>query len=113
MLQLDYTFPSTDEEEELFSKAKLPIHLNLAACKLQQRDFEEVYIQCRLVRLHTILLLLLLLLLLRLVLLLLLHVVLLLLPPFLLLLVPLLLLLLLFRLLLLLLRRCLNEIMEI
>ncbi|KAL8270286.1 hypothetical protein Esti_005780 [Eimeria stiedai] len=48
LLQFDYTFPSTPEEEELFEKAKLPCHLNLAACKLQQRDFDEVYIQCRL-----------------------------------------------------------------
>lgn len=51
LLQFDYTFPSTPEEEELFEKSKLPCHLNLAACKLQLRDFEEVYIQCRLVRL--------------------------------------------------------------
>ena len=49
LLQFDYTFPSTEEEEDLFQKSKLPCHLNLAACKLQQRDFEEVYIQCRLV----------------------------------------------------------------
>ncbi|OEH80400.1 tetratricopeptide repeat-containing protein [Cyclospora cayetanensis] len=48
LLQFDYTFPSTAEEETMYQQSKLPCHLNLAACKLQQREFDEVYIQCRL-----------------------------------------------------------------
>ncbi|EPR64215.1 tetratricopeptide repeat-containing protein [Toxoplasma gondii GAB2-2007-GAL-DOM2] len=48
LLQFDYTFPDTDEEQKRMDSVKLPCHLNLAACKLQQQDYEEVYIQCRL-----------------------------------------------------------------
>ncbi|PFH33117.1 tetratricopeptide repeat-containing protein [Besnoitia besnoiti] len=48
LLQFDYTFPDTDEEQKRMDSVKLPCHLNLAACKLQQQDFDEVYIQCRL-----------------------------------------------------------------
>ncbi|CBZ53256.1 putative TPR domain-containing protein [Neospora caninum Liverpool] len=48
LLQFDYTFPDTDEEQERMDSVKLPCHLNLAACKLHQQDYDEVYIQCRL-----------------------------------------------------------------
>lgn len=50
LLQFDYTFPDTPEEQQRMDSVKLPCHLNLAACKLHQQEYDEVYIQCRLVR---------------------------------------------------------------
>ncbi|PHJ22527.1 tetratricopeptide repeat-containing protein [Cystoisospora suis] len=48
LLQFDYTFPDTPEEQQRMDSVKLPCHLNLAACKLHQQEYDEVYIQCRL-----------------------------------------------------------------
>eukprot|EP00743_Colponemidia_sp_Colp-15_P009626 GILK01010529.1.p1 GENE.GILK01010529.1~~GILK01010529.1.p1 ORF type:complete len:288 (+),score=71.58 GILK01010529.1:131-865(+) len=47
LLQFDYTFPDTDEEQKQLDRTKLLCHLNLAQCKLQQEDFDEVILQCK------------------------------------------------------------------
>eukprot|EP00930_Biecheleria_cincta_P047230 TRINITY_DN32693_c0_g1_i1.p1 TRINITY_DN32693_c0_g1~~TRINITY_DN32693_c0_g1_i1.p1 ORF type:complete len:394 (-),score=91.40 TRINITY_DN32693_c0_g1_i1:41-1222(-) len=48
LLQFDYTFAETDELEKQVDAVKLPCLLNLAACKCQQEDWDEVITQCRL-----------------------------------------------------------------
>eukprot|EP01068_Selenidium_serpulae_P003368 Selendium_serpulae@DN3017_c0_g1_i1.p1 len=48
LLQFDYAFPDTAEEEARLKEVKLPCHLNLAACKLKMQDLDEVLTQCRL-----------------------------------------------------------------
>lgn len=48
LLQFDYTFPDTDEENAWMEREKLASHLNMAACKLKQRDWDETLTQCRL-----------------------------------------------------------------
>lgn len=48
LLQFDYTFPEGDEEEKRMEAVKVPCLLNLAACKCQQEDWDEVLTHCRL-----------------------------------------------------------------
>mmetsp|Transcript_17639 Transcript_17639/g.49945 ORF Transcript_17639/g.49945 Transcript_17639/m.49945 type:complete len:442 (-) Transcript_17639:60-1385(-) len=48
LLQFDYTFADTDEEEKLVDDVKERCLLNLAACKCQQEEWDEVLTQCRL-----------------------------------------------------------------
>ncbi|CAE8678082.1 unnamed protein product, partial [Polarella glacialis] len=48
LLQFDYTFADTPEEEKQVEDVKLPCLLNLAACKCQQEEWDEVLTQCRL-----------------------------------------------------------------
>merc|ERR550514_436696 len=48
LLQFDYTFAETDEERKWLNKVKSACHLNLAACKTQLEEWDEVYTQCRL-----------------------------------------------------------------
>lgn len=48
LLQFDYTFAETEELEKQVDAVKLPCLLNLAACKCQQEDWDEVLTQCRL-----------------------------------------------------------------
>lgn len=48
LLQFDYTFPETEELEKLADATKLRCLLNLAACKCQQEEWDEVLTQCRL-----------------------------------------------------------------
>lgn len=48
LLQFDYTFAETDDLEKQVEAVKLPCLLNLAACKCQQEDWDEVLTQCRL-----------------------------------------------------------------
>lgn len=48
LLQFDYTFANTPEEEKSLEEVKLPCLLNLAACKCQQEEWDEVLTQCRL-----------------------------------------------------------------
>ena len=47
LLHFDYTFAETEELERQVDASKLPCLLNLAACKCQQEDWEEVLTQCR------------------------------------------------------------------
>lgn len=47
LLHFDYTFAETEELERQVEASKLPCLLNLAACKCQQEDWEEVLTQCR------------------------------------------------------------------
>uniref|UniRef100_A0A0G4HX68 Uncharacterized protein n=1 Tax=Chromera velia CCMP2878 TaxID=1169474 RepID=A0A0G4HX68_9ALVE len=47
LLQFDYTFPDTEEETEQMKEAQLAVHLNMAACKLHMKDWDEVHTQCR------------------------------------------------------------------
>eukprot|EP00931_Biecheleriopsis_adriatica_P034957 TRINITY_DN20156_c0_g1_i1.p1 TRINITY_DN20156_c0_g1~~TRINITY_DN20156_c0_g1_i1.p1 ORF type:complete len:381 (-),score=97.77 TRINITY_DN20156_c0_g1_i1:7-1149(-) len=48
LLQFDYTFAENEEEEKAVDAVKLPCLLNLAACKCQTEDWDEVLCQCRL-----------------------------------------------------------------
>lgn len=48
LLQFDYTFAEGEEEEKAVDAVKLPCLLNLAACKCQQEDWDEVLTHCRL-----------------------------------------------------------------
>jgi len=48
LLQFDYTFADTEEEETAVENVKVPCLLNLAACKCQQEEWDEVLTQCRL-----------------------------------------------------------------
>lgn len=48
LLQFDYTFAEGDVEEKQLEDVKLPCLLNLAACKCQQEEWDEVLTQCRL-----------------------------------------------------------------
>lgn len=48
LLQFDYTFAETPEEEASLEAVKLPCLLNLAACKFQQEEWDDVLTQCRL-----------------------------------------------------------------
>lgn len=48
LLQFDYTFADTPEEEKWLEDVKLRCLINLAACKVQQEDWDEVLTQCRL-----------------------------------------------------------------
>mmetsp|Transcript_22959 Transcript_22959/g.46498 ORF Transcript_22959/g.46498 Transcript_22959/m.46498 type:complete len:424 (+) Transcript_22959:75-1346(+) len=48
LLQFDYTFAENDEEEKAVENVKVPCLLNLAACKCQQEEWDEVLTQCRL-----------------------------------------------------------------
>lgn len=48
LLQFDYTFPDDDADEKWMNRVKLSCHLNLAACKIIQKDYDEVLIQTRL-----------------------------------------------------------------
>lgn len=48
LLQFDYTFAETPEEETSLESVKLPCLLNLAACKFQQEEWDDVLTQCRL-----------------------------------------------------------------
>lgn len=47
LLQYDYTFPEGDEEILAVDQAKLALHLNLAACKIQLDDYNEALTNCR------------------------------------------------------------------
>eukprot|EP00397_Hematodinium_sp_SG-2012_P046972 GEMP01053253.1.p1 GENE.GEMP01053253.1~~GEMP01053253.1.p1 ORF type:complete len:395 (+),score=90.24 GEMP01053253.1:51-1235(+) len=47
LLQYDYTFPEGDEEIFAVDNAKLALHLNMAACKIQLDDYNEALIHCR------------------------------------------------------------------
>lgn len=47
LLHFDYTFAETEELERQVDASKLPCLLNLAACKCQQEDWDEVLTQCR------------------------------------------------------------------
>lgn len=49
LLQFDYTFAETEEEEKAADDVKTRCLLNLAACKCQQEEWDEVLTQCRLV----------------------------------------------------------------
>lgn len=48
LLQFDYTFPEGEEEEKACERVKVPCLLNLAACKCQQEEWDEVLMNCRL-----------------------------------------------------------------
>lgn len=48
LLQFDYTFAEGPQEEKMMEDVKLPCLLNLAACKCQQEEWDEVLTQCRL-----------------------------------------------------------------
>mmetsp|Transcript_30797 Transcript_30797/g.70633 ORF Transcript_30797/g.70633 Transcript_30797/m.70633 type:complete len:404 (-) Transcript_30797:137-1348(-) len=48
LLQFDYTIPETPEEERQVDEVKTKCLLNLAACKCQQEEWDEVLTQCRL-----------------------------------------------------------------
>merc|ERR1719162_536411 len=48
LLQFDYTFAEGAEEEKYLEDVKLPCLLNLAACKCQQEEWDEVLMNCRL-----------------------------------------------------------------
>eukprot|EP00927_Polykrikos_kofoidii_P006505 TRINITY_DN12633_c0_g1_i1.p1 TRINITY_DN12633_c0_g1~~TRINITY_DN12633_c0_g1_i1.p1 ORF type:complete len:431 (+),score=91.20 TRINITY_DN12633_c0_g1_i1:186-1478(+) len=48
LLQFDYTFAEGEEEEKRLEQIKIPCLLNLAACKCQQEEWDEVLTQCRL-----------------------------------------------------------------
>lgn len=48
LLQFDYTFPEGEEEEKQVDAVKVPCLLNLAACKCQQEQWDEVLTHCRL-----------------------------------------------------------------
>jgi len=48
LLQFDYTFAEGEDEEKLVDSVKLPCLLNLAACKCQQEEWDEVLTHCRL-----------------------------------------------------------------
>merc|ERR1719162_2292653 len=48
LLQFDYTFAEGDEETKWLEDVKLACLLNLAACKCQQEEWDEVLTQCRL-----------------------------------------------------------------
>jgi len=48
LLQFDYTIPQTPEEEKKVDTVKIACLLNLAACKCQQEDWDEVLTNCRL-----------------------------------------------------------------
>merc|ERR1719188_1272155 len=48
LLQFDYTFVEGEEEEKAVDAVKVPCLLNLAACKCQQEEWDEVLTQCRL-----------------------------------------------------------------
>mmetsp|Transcript_71123 Transcript_71123/g.197565 ORF Transcript_71123/g.197565 Transcript_71123/m.197565 type:complete len:429 (-) Transcript_71123:67-1353(-) len=48
LLQFDYTFADGEEEEKRVDDLKLPCLLNLAACKCQQEEWDDVLTQCRL-----------------------------------------------------------------
>jgi len=48
LLQFDYTFAEGEEENKRLEEVKLPCLLNLAACKCQQEEWDEVLTQCRL-----------------------------------------------------------------
>lgn len=48
LLQFDYTFAEGDEETKQLEDVKLPCLLNLAACKCQQEEWDEVLTHCRL-----------------------------------------------------------------
>lgn len=45
LVQCDYWFPEGDEEDAVYDGLKAKLHLNLAACKLEQREWDEV--ECR------------------------------------------------------------------
>eukprot|EP00429_Kryptoperidinium_foliaceum_P014814 CAMPEP_0176049666 /NCGR_PEP_ID=MMETSP0120_2-20121206/24680_1 /TAXON_ID=160619 /ORGANISM="Kryptoperidinium foliaceum, Strain CCMP 1326" /LENGTH=445 /DNA_ID=CAMNT_0017383093 /DNA_START=65 /DNA_END=1402 /DNA_ORIENTATION=- len=48
LLQFDYTFAEGEEEEKQVEAVKVPCLLNLAACKCQQEQWDEVLTHCRL-----------------------------------------------------------------
>lgn len=48
LLQFDYTFPEGDEETKWLDDVKIACLLNLAACKCQQEEWDEVVTHCRL-----------------------------------------------------------------
>jgi len=48
LLQFDYTFAENEEEEKSVESVKLPCLLNLAACKSQQEEWDDVLTNCRL-----------------------------------------------------------------
>jgi len=48
LLQFDYTIPETEEQEQQVDEVKIKCLLNLAACKCQQEEWDEVLTQCRL-----------------------------------------------------------------
>ncbi|CAE7241043.1 FKBP62 [Symbiodinium sp. CCMP2456] len=47
LLHFDYTFAETEDLQNQVDAVKLPCLLNLAACKCQQEDWDEVLTQCR------------------------------------------------------------------
>merc|ERR1712187_1106069 len=48
LLQFDYTFAEGEEEEKRHDNLKLSCLLNLAACKAQQEEWDDVLTNCRL-----------------------------------------------------------------
>merc|ERR1712187_885987 len=48
LLQFDYTFAEGEEEEKRHDSLKLSCLLNLAACKAQQEEWDDVLTNCRL-----------------------------------------------------------------
>lgn len=48
LLQFDYTFANNEQEEKNIDDVKVPCLLNLAACKCQQEEWDEVLIHTRL-----------------------------------------------------------------
>ena len=42
LVHCDYWFPEGEEEEGVFDALKSKLHLNLAACKVEQGEWEEV-----------------------------------------------------------------------
>ena len=48
LLQLGCAFPATNGEQRALDKVKLSCHLNLAACKCHQQEWDDVLVQCRL-----------------------------------------------------------------
>ncbi len=46
LLQFDYTFPDTEEENKRFDTLKEACHINMALAKYFQKDGDECLIHC-------------------------------------------------------------------
>ncbi|EEA05079.1 uncharacterized protein CMU_041500 [Cryptosporidium muris RN66] len=49
LIYIDYTFPETFEEEKELQRLKIRVHLNMAACKLKLKIYNDVQTHCRIV----------------------------------------------------------------
>lgn len=46
MLQLDYTFPDTPEEQDQFNRLEILLHLNMSLCKFHMEELDECLSHC-------------------------------------------------------------------